>query len=309
MIRVLFAAGDSRWDDWKSPLRTAFAEAGLDCDLAQHHEPSQVDIIVYAPNVPLQDFRPYTNARAVLNIWAGVEGIVGNETLTQPLARMVDPGLTEGMVEYVCGHVLRHHLGIDTQITGQDGVWKPQVPPLARDRAVTILGLGELGGACATALVQLGFPVTGWSRSQKDIAGIRCLSGDDGLTKALKTAQILVCLLPLTPDTTDILGSAAFGHLPAGAVLINPGRGGLIVERDLMAALETGHIAHATLDTFRTEPLPQDHPFWSHPGVTVTPHIASETRPATAAPVIAENVRRAMADEPILHLVDREKGY
>ncbi|WP_375261493.1 2-hydroxyacid dehydrogenase [Palleronia sp.] len=309
MIRVLFAADDAIWPEWSSPLRDAFAARGLEVDLNRHHRPEDVDAIVCAPNGPVQDFRPYDRARLVQTLWAGVEGIVGNETLAQPLARMVDPGLTEGMVEYVIAHVLRHHLGIDRILRSQDGHWNPTVPPLARDRKVTVLGLGALGAASAVQLAALRFKVTGWSASQKDIAGVSCLSGPETLKDALRSAEILVLLLPLTSETEGLIDAAALGHLPTGAVIINPGRGGLIVDADLLAALETGAVRHATLDTFRVEPLPHDHPFWSHPGVTVTPHIASATRPETAAAVVAENLARAMTDKPILHLVDRTRGY
>ena len=198
MINVLFAAPDIRWEEYRDPLREAFDEADLDVALSRDHAPEIVDYIVFAPSGPVTDFTPFTRCKGVLNLWAGVENIVGNETLTQPLARMVDDGLTRGMVEWVTGHVLRHHLDLDTYLKGQDGVWRDDTPPpLASDRPVTILGLGELGRACGTALSQLGFPVTGWSRSEKDIYGITCLSGVAGLKEALTRADILVLLLPL----------------------------------------------------------------------------------------------------------------
>ncbi|QFU08695.1 Glyoxylate/hydroxypyruvate reductase A [Rhodobacteraceae bacterium THAF1] len=308
MIRVLFAAGAERWDAWRGPLERAFDARGLKVDLAKDHPATETDIIVYAPGAPLQDFAPYTNAKAVLNIWAGVEGVVGNPTLTQPFARMVDPGLTQGMVDYCVGHVLRHHLGLDAQLATQDR-WAPVVPPLASDRPVTVLGLGALGSTVAGALAGLGFPVTGWARSEKRIDGVRCLAGSDTLDQALSDAQILVLLLPLTAETADLMDARHLALLPKGAVVINPGRGGLIVDADLLEGLDTGHIAHATLDTFRTEPLPDAHPFWAHPRVTITPHIASETRPETAASVIAENTERATAGQPLLHEVDKSAGY
>ncbi|WP_135504380.1 2-hydroxyacid dehydrogenase [Roseovarius aestuariivivens] len=308
-VNVLFAAAPSRWAQYQTPLSDAFAEKDLDVDLRQEFAPEEVDYIVYAPQSGLTDFTPYTRTKAVLNLWAGVENIVGNKTLTQPLARMVDEGLTRGMVEWVTGHTLRHHLNTDLHVLGQDGVWREYVPPLACDRPVTILGLGALGQACGEALGQLGFPVTGWSRTQKDLPGLTCLSGKDGLHKALSTAQILILLLPHTPETENTLDTAALARLPDGAVILNPGRGRLIDDDALLAALDKGHIAHATLDVFRTEPLPPEHPFWAHPKVTVTPHKASETRPESAARVIAENVRRGEAGESFLHLVDRDLGY
>lgn len=308
-VNVLFAAAPSRWEQYETPLKQAFAEAGLDVTLACDMPPEEVDYIVYAPQSGLTDFTPYTRTKAVLNLWAGVENIVSNDTLTQPLARMVDEGLTRGMVEWVTGHTLRHHLDTDLHVLGQDGIWREHVPPLACDRPVTILGLGALGEACGEALDHLGFPVTGWSRTQKNIDGITCLSGEDGLREALSTAHILILLLPHTPETENTLDADALAQLPKGAVVINPGRGPLIDDDALLAALDRGDLAHATLDVFRTEPLPPEHPFWAHPKVTVTPHKASETRPQSAARVIAENIRRGEAGEPFLHLVDRSLGY
>ncbi|MBR9842933.1 MAG: glyoxylate/hydroxypyruvate reductase A [Rhodobacteraceae bacterium] len=309
MINVLFAARPERWTTYEAPLHTAFAKAGLNVDLRTEFSPDEVDYIVYAPNSDVQDFTPYTRCKAVLNLWAGVEDVVFNKTLTQPLARMVDHGLTQGMREWVAGHVLRHHLGMDLHIHGQDGEWRSYVPPLAENRPITILGLGALGQACGETLASLGFPVTGWSRSPKDVPGLTCLSGPDGLTQALSTAEILVLLLPNTPATENILNAETLAQMPHGTAIINPGRGPLIDDDALLAALDSGQIGHATLDVFRTEPLPPEHPYWTHPKVTVTPHIASETRPSTASEVIAENIRRGEAGEPFLHLVDRNAGY
>ncbi|PVA09312.1 glyoxylate/hydroxypyruvate reductase A [Pelagivirga sediminicola] len=309
-INILFAALEARWPQYERPLTAALNAAGVtDFNLSTDIAPQEVDYIVLAPNGPVQDFSPYTRCKAVLNLWAGVEDVVSNPTLTQPLARMVDHGLTQGMVEWVTGHVLRHHLGMDTHIHGQDGVWRKVNPPLAQDRPVTILGLGALGTACAEALVALGFDVTGWSRSAKDVPGVRCLNGESGLRQALGTAQILVLLLPKTPETENLLNAQKLALMPEGAFIVNPGRGPLIDDQALLEALDSGHIAHATLDVFRVEPLPPEHPYWAHPSVTVTPHVASETREDTASEVIAENIRRSEAGEPLLHLVDRDLGY
>ncbi|MBI1415779.1 MAG: glyoxylate/hydroxypyruvate reductase A [Limimaricola sp.] len=307
-LNILFAARADRWPLWRAPLQAALTAEGLAADLSPDHPPETADYIVYAPGGPLTDFTPCTRAKAVLCLWAGVESIVTNPTLTQPLARMVDPGLTQGMVEYVTGHVLRHHLGMDAHILRQAG-WRQVAPPLASERSVTLLGLGALGQACARALTALGFPVTGWSRTAHDVPGLTCLHGDAGLARALSTAQILVTLLPLTPDTENLLDARRLALLPRGATLINPGRGGLIDDTALLAALDTGQVGHATLDVFRIEPLPPDHPYWSHPRVTVTPHIAADTRPETASRVIAANIRRSEAGQPLLHMVDRARGY
>ncbi|QUJ76605.1 glyoxylate/hydroxypyruvate reductase A [Sulfitobacter albidus] len=309
MINVLFAATPARWDSYEAPLRAALNDAGIDAHLAQDIPPADVDYIVYAPNSPLQDFTPYTRAKAVLNLWAGVEKIVGNKTLQIPLARMVDPGLTQGMVEWVTGHTLRHHLGMDSHVVNPGHQWTPKAPPLASERSVVIFGLGALGQACARALVGLGFRVSGWSRSAKTLEGVDCLHGDAGLRDALARAEIAIALLPDTPATENTFDAGAFAQMPRGAFLINPGRGPLIDDDALIAALDSGQIAHATLDVFRVEPLPRDHPFWAHQRVTITPHIAADTRASTAARVIVENIRRGEAGAPFINLVDRDLGY
>lgn len=309
-ILVYFAAGADRWPDYASILPAALARAGLEAEITlRPNDPAKVDYIVFAPGGDITDFTPYTRARAVLGLWAGVERIVTNPTLTQPLARMVDSGLTWGMTEWVVGQVLRHHLGLDRYSCARAPHWDRHVPPLAPSRRVTVLGLGELGREAATALAALRFDVTGWSRSPRTVAGVRCLHGDGGLHHALEAAEILVTLLPLTPQTEGVLDAQALARLPRGAVVINPGRGGLIDDDALLAALRTGHVGHATLDVFCTEPLPTDHPYWSQPNVTITPHVAAETRPASSVHAIADNIRRDQAGLPLIGLVDRAQGY
>ena len=307
-MKVLFAAGDARWPIWEAPLRAALAEAKVAADLVRSADPADVEAMIYAPSgdVP-NDFTPYANCKAVLSLWAGVERIVGNPTLTQPLCRMVDPGLTQGMVEYVVGHALHYHLGMDRVRAAK--TWAPVMPPLASERPVAMLGLGELGAVCGQSLACLGFPVLGWSRTARDVPMIESHHGRDGLRAVLKQAQIVVTLLPATPATDNILDAETLSWLPRGAFIINPGRGTLIDDAALLAALDSGQVAGATLDVFREEPLPDGHAFWAHPGVTVTPHVAAETRPATAARVIAENLRRLRDGEPLLHLVNRNAGY
>lgn len=309
MPRALLDVPADQVAGWHDALRTAFAEAGLDVELIAEPDGGPVDYVIHSPKGPWQDFSVLPGLKAVLSLWAGVEGVIGNPTLTVPLTRMVDPGLREGMVEYVTGHVLRYHLGLDRHILNREGIWDPVAPPLARERRVGILGLGALGAACAEALARLKFRIWGWSRSQRDLPGVNCHCGEEGLEKVLRQAEILVLLLPQTAATENLLDRDRLALLPRGACIVNPARGTLIDDAALIAALDAGHIAHATLDVFRTEPLPKDHPFWAHPRVTVTPHIAAETRHDTAAAVIAENIRRGEAGEPFLHLADRQAGY
>jgi glyoxylate/hydroxypyruvate reductase len=310
MTLTIYFAATANWPEFETLLPQALIRAGLDASVVTEiDDPALVDYIVYAPSAALQDFTPFTRCKAVLSLWAGVERIVGNPTLTQPLCRMVDDGLTEGMVEWVVGHTLRHHLGMDRHIINPGHVWDQTCPPLARERPVTMLGMGALGTACARALAALNFPVTGWSRSPKDVPGIACLHGEDGLQAALKQAAIVVTLLPKTPETESLLNARRLAWMRSDSVILNPGRGALIDDEALLAALDSGRIAHATLDVFRIEPLPREHRYWTHPRVTVTPHIAADTRATGASQVLAENIRRGEAGMPLLHQVDRKRGY
>jgi glyoxylate/hydroxypyruvate reductase A len=310
-LRALFSAPADLWPIWRPHLLAAFGEAGLDVTLtADPAGPWTFDYVICAPGGPVSDFTAFTRLKAVISLWAGVEGIVGTVPDHVPLCRMVDPGLSRGMAEYVAAHVLRYHVGLDVHLLGQDGVWRNGVfPPLARDRTVGVLGLGEIGREVATTLALLGFDVRGWSRRVRDMPGIATYAGEDGLDHVLAASDILVALLPATAETENLLDASRLARLPQGARIVNPGRGSLLDEAALLDALDTGRLAHATLDVFRTEPLPPDHPFWAHPRVTVTPHVAAETRPETASLAVAENIRRGEAGEPFVHVVDRAAGY
>ncbi|WP_441242719.1 2-hydroxyacid dehydrogenase [Tardiphaga sp. 768_D3_N2_1] len=310
-ITLLFNVTPALFDDYREPIRDALRDRKIEACVGLLGEiaPADVDYIIHATGGPITDFAPFSNAGAVLSLWAGVEKIVGNTTLTQPLCRMVDDGLRQGMVEWVVGHTLRAHLGTDRYVCQKPLTWEQHVPPLAADRSVTVLGLGELGSAAATALAQLGFRVTGWSRSAREVPGVRCLAGMESLPQALASAEILVGLLPQTPETIDLLNAERLALLPKASFIINAGRGTLIDDDALIAALDSGQVAHATLDVFRTEPVPPGHPFWSHPGLTISPHIAAATRVSTAAEKIAENIARAESGQPLLHVVDRTLSY
>ena len=310
MINILFSAVSENWDQYQGPLKKELDLIGLKYKLAKKLPPSDVDYIIYAPNSSIKDFSAFINLKAVLNLWAGVENVVKNKTLTVPLARMVDEGLTQGMKEWVLGHVMRHHLGIDLHIFGQDGLWRDwSGPPLASSRTVTILGLGALGAECASALAKLGFKVRGWSLTKKSINNVTCYHGVEGLEKSLFGSEIVVLLLPSTANTENIINLKTISFLSKNAIIINPGRGTLIDEKALIKSLDDGKLAHATLDVFRQEPLPADHLFWRHSKVTVTPHIASETRPSTASRVIATNIKRFEKGKPLLYQVNFEAGY
>lgn len=310
-VRILWAGSGTDWTAWQPHLRDGFARAGLDVDLSRDPDaPEEVDYLVYAPGGPISDLSPFRNVKLVQSTWAGVEAIVTNKTLTQPLARMVDPGLTEGMQDYVLGHVLRHHLNSDFYASRAPGDWSADTPPpLARSRTVGFLGLGELGMACARSVASHGFPTLGWSRKLKRDKMVTCHAGDDGLEQVLAQSDIVVLLLPLTAGTENLLDARRIAGMKRGASVINPGRGPLIDDDAMIAALKSGQIGQATLDVFRVEPLPANHPYWHLENVLVTPHIAAQTRAETAAQVVVENIRRGEAGEPFLYLVDRDAGY
>ncbi|MGM0583365.1 MAG: 2-hydroxyacid dehydrogenase [Pseudomonadota bacterium] len=309
---VLFGGRPGEREAWGEALAAAAARAGVVMDLRLDPAavtPEAVDAVIYSPEGPVSDFSRYPNLRAVLSMWAGVERIVGDPALTVPLTRMVEPGLTEGMTDWVCAHVLRHHTGLDRHLALKPGEWPQDPPPLSRNRRVGVLGLGALGADAARMLARLRFDVAGWARSPKEVEGVTCLHGEDGLREILSRSEILVLLLPGTPETESLINAERLARLPRGAVIVNPGRGTLIDEAALLEALDSGRLSHATLDVFRQEPLPADHPFWTHPKVTVTPHIASATRPETAADALVAQIGRLARGEPLRHVVDREQGY
>jgi glyoxylate/hydroxypyruvate reductase A len=298
---------------WRDAVAGAAAASDLALDLRLAEDPGDpaaVRYLIFAPGGPLRDMAAFTGLRAILSLWAGVEKLLALPLPPDaPLCRMVEPGLSEGMRDYVVAHVMRWHVGLDAALAGPGPRWSEPVPPLARERTVGVLGLGEMGGTAARALAGLGFRVMGWSRTPRALPGVTCLAGPEGLDAVLASAEMLVCLLPRTPGTETLLDAAAFARMRPGAALINAGRGELIDDDALLAALDSGRLAQATLDVFRAEPLPADHPFRRHPRVTVTPHVAAATRPATAAAEIVAQIRRMEAGEAPFHVVDRTRGY
>lgn len=266
--------------------------------------------LVWMPEKGLLKSLP--NLRAVFSLGAGVDHIFRDPDLPRgvPICRVVDPNLTQRMTEYVLLHVLRYHRQQPAYAALQaEGKWEELDQPAAADRRVGIMGLGALGADAARHLVGLGFQVAGWSRTRKEIAGVESFAGTAALDAFLHDLDILVCLLPLTPATEGILDKDLFARLKPGACLINAARGGHLVEADLIPALDSGRLGAATLDVFREEPLPVGHPFWRHPKITVTPHVASISDPRSVADQVAENVRRAEAGEPLLNVVDPAVGY
>ncbi len=311
---VVFAGQAGQRNAYRQHLSAAAAAAGLEITLHMDPEtvdPGTVDYLVFAANGPVQDFTRYTKLSGILNLWAGIEAVLElGPPMDVPLVRMVEDGLTLGMIDYVAGHVLRHHLDVDRYIhTSPIAEWEVDYPPLARDRTVGILGLGALGGACAAHLAAHGFRVIGWSRSPKEIPGVECRSGAEALDETIAEAEILVLLLPLTDQTHRILNARRIAQMPRDACLINAARGPLVDHRALLEALNAALLRHATMDVCDVEPLPPEDPYWAHPRVTITPHIASVTRPETASEAIIAQIARHRRGEPFLHVVDRARGY
>ena len=252
------------------------------------------------------------NLRAAINLGAGVDALLADPTLPPDLTivRLVDPGLTQGMVEFVVWQVLDlHRDGPAYRQHQADSRWQKIDPRLAGERSVGILGLGTLGTSVAAALSVLGFKVRGWTRTPREVGAIEVFSGLDNLPEMLSGTDILVNLLPLTAATTGIIDAKLLAGLPAGASVVNAGRGSHVVDTDLLAALDSGHVDHAALDVFGEEPLPADHPYWHHPSVTVTPHVASMTLARTAAPVLASEIQRMEMGRAPINQVDRSAGY
>ena len=256
--------------------------------------------------------RKFPNLKCIFSIGAGVDHLLKDPDLPDgvPIVRMVEPELTQGMSEYVTMHVLRYHREVPALEQQQrDKVWHELIAPTAPNRKVGLLGLGVLGQDAARVLRVLKFDLASWSRTPKRVAGVQSFYGADGLGPFLARTEILVCLLPLTAKTQGILNRDLLAKLPRGACLINAGRGGHQVEEDILAALESGQLAGATLDVFLTEPLPTGSPFWTHPKVMLTPHIASVTQQISAIEQVVANIRRIQAGKTPLNTVDRELGY
>ena len=266
--------------------------------------------LVWQP--PLGELKRFKNLKAILSLAAGVDHIMADKNLPQgvPIARVIDPHMGNEIVQYVVVTVLNYLRRMQNwAIKQQEKVWA-KVPPFNYcDKTIGIMGLGFLGKQAALALHRLGLQVIGWSNSPKQIPDIKDYVGKAQFHEFLSKADVLICMLPLTKETENILNKETFAHLPKGAYLINLGRGQHLVEQDLIDALNGGHLSGATLDVFRQEPLPEIHPFWSHPKVHITPHIASVTNPASAIPQIYANISRVIADKTLLNCIDLQKGY
>lgn len=302
----------SAFDDPKAWAKALAAELP-DLDFRVHPEVGDPADVRYALawKPPSGFFQQFPNLSLVVNLGAGVDALVGRDDLPDvPIARLSDPGMVSLMTSYVLFAVARYARDIHQFERAQrQGEWRYIHPRALSEIKVGVLGLGELGAAAATALAALGFDVRGWARTPKDLPGVTCVTGRAALDEFLRTSEILVVMLPLTAETRGLIGARELGLLPARAKFINASRGAVTDEAALIAALQSGHVAEATLDVFTVEPLPPGHPFWTMENVLITPHLASITVPEAAARDVAESIRRVRSGLEPLHRVDPRRGY
>ena len=309
-MRILFHAPNSNPEAWRSALGKAMPAAEV--RIWQDGDDAPADYaVVWKP--PREMLQPARGLKAIFNIGAGVDAILelgDGLPADLPVIRLDDAGMGVQMAEYVTHAVLRYFRRFDEyDAQARAGQWRFLKPYNKADFTVGILGLGLLGSRIAASLTQLEFPLCGWSRSAKDLPGIACHHGEDGLDTFLRASRVVVCVLPLTPETARILNRTNLAKLPRGAFLINVARGGHLVEADLLELVQDGHIAAATLDVVDEEPLPPTHPFWHEPRITLTPHIAALTLRDESARQIAGKVAALERGEAVAGMVDRLKGY
>ena len=310
-MAILLSTKAHTMQDWKAALLAVdpsleirlFPDAG---------DPAEIEAAVVWTAHDMMELRRYPNLKLIVSMGAGVDHLLRAPGPPPgiPVARLKDVLLTSAMAEWVLLNVLRfHRQDPEYRALQQRKEWLELSAPSTSERRIGILGIGELGSASARVLGSLGFPVMGWSRSAKTLAGVQTFHGADGLMAMAAQSDILICLLPLTPETRGVLNTKLLSALPRGAYVINGARGGHMVAQDMLAALDSGHIAGAALDVFEPEPLPPESPFWSHPKVFLTPHAASITIPSSVAPQVVENIHNMRAGRALINLVDFSLGY
>ncbi|MFT5963156.1 MAG: glyoxylate/hydroxypyruvate reductase A [Burkholderiaceae bacterium] len=309
-MQLIFYADGGAADQWLAELHTALPLA----DVRVWHEGDTAAAdyaVVWKPPAAMLQGR--SDLKAIFNLGAGVDAILqlGDALpVGVPVVRLDDAGMAVQMAEYVSYAVLRYFRRFDEfDAQARDHQWRFLKPRRKEKFSVGILGMGVLGARIAEALLQFDFPVRGWSRSRKDIPGVQSHAGAEELDDFLAQSQVLVCVLPLTPQTTGLLDRATLAKLPKGAYLVNVARGAHLVERDLVDLLDEGHLAGAMLDVFHDEPLPSDHPFWNQPRITITPHVAALTLRGDSVRQIATKIKQMERGETVAGLVDITKGY
>jgi glyoxylate/hydroxypyruvate reductase A len=312
-MRILLHRGDGVIEPWARDFAAALPQA----ETVVWHESQEGQPLAPCDYAVLWSPAPallgqLAHVKAIFLMGAGVDAILkfGDALPDVPVIRLGDAGMGAQMVEYVAYAVLRYFRRFDEyEEQARLGVWNQLAVRDKEAFTVGVLGLGKLGVPVVQALRQLGFPVRGWSRTAKDIPGVDCFAGMEALDEFLAATQVLVCMLPLTPETTNLLDRAHLSKLPQGAYLVNVARGAQVADPDLMALIRSGHIAGATLDVFRNEPLPAPHPFWGEPRITITPHISALTVRGEAVRQIADKITLLEQGEAVTDVVDRNRGY
>jgi len=296
------------------PWRDAIAAALPDAEVwlwTPEGDGRQADYaIVWMP--PAELFASQRGLKAVFNIGAGVDGVMALPNLPRdvPLVRLNDAGMASQMAEYVCHALIRHTREFDFYAAqAKEHRWKMRRPVSRAEFPVGVMGLGSIGGRVAQAVASFGYPTFGWSRSPKSLRGVTAFSGQERFEDFLCTVRVLVCMLPLTPETEGILNRFTLSKLKPKGYLINVARGRHLMEEDLLALLDDGTLAGATLDVVRREPLPADHPFWTHPKITLTPHMSAIVLREESVAQIARKIRMLERGEAIDGTVDFKRGY
>ena len=308
-MSILYRSDAARAAGWAK----YFAEHAPDLDFRVWPDAGDLSKVEYviAWQAPAGFLAELPNLKVLFSSGAGIDHVDLSAVPAHiPLVRMVEPGIINGMVEYVSLAVLALHRDFFDYVAAKASrSWSALEVPPASSRTVGVMGMGVLGRAVLERLAAYGFGLRGWNRSLRPMQGVQSFAGAEQLQPFLAGCDVLVCLLPLTGATRGILNRELFAMLPAGAALINVGRGPHLVDADLIEALDSGHLSRAILDVTDPEPLPSEHPFWTHPRVFLTPHVASMTQPESAAPILLENLRRHQRGEPLLNVIDRSSGY
>ena len=309
-MNITFCCTNTKAEPWLDGFRNALPGSTVEVWSAGAAPADYA--VVWSP--PQQFFDEQTALKGVFNIGAGVDALMKLRIPPSvPVVRLDDAGMSVQMAEYVCHAVIRHFREFDVyEAEVAAGKWSFRKPRSRTEFPVGVMGLGVLGQRVAAALGQFDFPVLGWSRSPKTVQGVQCFSGEQGFRDFLAATRVLVCLVPLTAETEGILNRDTLTSLLPGAYLINVARGGHLVDDDLIALLDTGHLSGATLDVFRVEPLPAAHPFWTHPKIDVTPHTSARTQREESIAQIAAKIDALEQGAPIASLagvVDPKKGY
>lgn len=306
-MRITFCCTNTQAAPWLAGLWTALPQARI-----EPWQPGAVSAdyaVVWAP--PQSFLDEQTQLKCIFNIGAGVDALLKLRLPAEAkVVRLDDAGMSVQMAEYVCHAVIRHFREFDGYAADvAQGIWSFRKPRRRAEFSIGVMGLGALGARVAKALASFEFPVNGWSRSVKVIEGVRCFTGPEQLDAFLTATRVLVCLLPLTPDTRDIMRLETLARLKPGGYVINVARGAHLVDEDLVTLIDRGHLSGATLDVFRTEPLPQGHPFWHHPKITVTPHTSARTLLDESIAQIAGKIQAMERGEPVAGIVEPGRGY